>query len=448
MKLPYWLLRLLPMWDYICPKCKKQVSKNSHECPYCGERFPFPLRVPPKVLKDPEALEEYVHQHVFPKVSAWQREYLTRYFTIIFQDGFESGDFSAWTGTTVDSENTLEVISSAAHHGSYGARSKASAFAGNAFCYKTLDSVQTELHARMYVKVLSWGSMTGYGGPLLLITTTGGVRLAFCGIYNDGGTYKWALRTYGDSSWTLTDVTLQTNIWVCLELRVLKSTSGEAKLYIDDVLKATVSKDTSGWQPQVVRCGQDWFQGGDNTITEIYLDCVVIADSYIGPEGQTYEISVDAVCQATATPTFQTTYNIAKDAAVASQSLITTETTYNILLDAIVNALADVLVEKIAGAVYEIYVDAVTQCSATVSTETIYQIFKDALAQATVTVEEQVTFNISLDAIVKALAESQLQSEMNIYVDAIVKALDDVTVMVALPHTPFYLPVKIKVKRA
>jgi DNA-directed RNA polymerase subunit RPC12/RpoP len=60
--IPYWLFRLPSMWDYLCPKCKKEVKKNSHRCPHCGERFPLAVRVPPIFLKDPKSLEEYVHK--------------------------------------------------------------------------------------------------------------------------------------------------------------------------------------------------------------------------------------------------------------------------------------------------------------------------------------------------------------------------------------------------
>ncbi len=121
MKIPFLLLKLIPLFDYICPCCKKEVEKNSRECPYCGEQYGSPVRVPPRLLKDPKALEDHVHKHVFPRISKAQRDYLAQYFTTIFAHGFEGGDFGedpetgySWTGTG----GSATIVESPVHHGS------------------------------------------------------------------------------------------------------------------------------------------------------------------------------------------------------------------------------------------------------------------------------------------------------------------------------------------
>src|SRR3989337_2094782 len=129
MNIPYWLLPMLPMWEYICPKCRKGVKQSAHQCTHCSEKFPLAIRVPPSFLKDPEKLEAYVHKHIFPRVSEFERNYLTKYFTVIFSDGFESGDFSAWTGTV----GGPTVSNVQAHHGTYSCRASGSAYI---YCYK------------------------------------------------------------------------------------------------------------------------------------------------------------------------------------------------------------------------------------------------------------------------------------------------------------------------
>ena len=75
-----WLLRFLPMWEYICPKCRKTVKANSHHCPHCGERFPQAIRIPPTMLKDVKKLEYYVRRDVMPRISKFQRNCLARCF--------------------------------------------------------------------------------------------------------------------------------------------------------------------------------------------------------------------------------------------------------------------------------------------------------------------------------------------------------------------------------
>src|SRR3989337_3644689 len=118
MNIPYWLLPMLPMWEYICPKCRKGVKQSAHQCTHCSEKFPLAIRVPPSFLKDPKKLEAYVHKHIFPRVSEFERNYLTKFFTEYFNNGFEEGDFSAWTSVN-DSGGRLSVQGTTVHHGSY-----------------------------------------------------------------------------------------------------------------------------------------------------------------------------------------------------------------------------------------------------------------------------------------------------------------------------------------
>ncbi|MEM2147952.1 MAG: hypothetical protein QXJ94_05045 [Candidatus Bathyarchaeia archaeon] len=294
MKLPYWLVRLLPMWDYICPRCRREVKPNSHKCPFCGEQFPFPLKVPPKYLQNKEALERYVHEKIFPKVSAWQREYLAQYFTVIFQDGFESGDFSAWTGTKVYSGCSLTVVTEQAHHGSRSA--KAVSTSGNidypACCYKTF-TAQTTLFARAYVR---WASFPSSNNRDQVLETYEGATF---GVINDAGTMKWSLwYKTGTSSWyekRVASPTPQLNTWYCLEIKAVKGTSGEVRWYLNgtEIANAT-GINTSQHPNNEVDAGLTYSQSAHT----VYLDCVVIADTGpIGQEGQLYEINVDAAVQ-------------------------------------------------------------------------------------------------------------------------------------------------------
>ncbi|HEX68708.1 MAG TPA: hypothetical protein ENG10_00220, partial [Candidatus Bathyarchaeota archaeon] len=143
MKLPTFLFRLLPLWSYICPRCRREVKCNSHKCPYCGEKYGKPLKVPPRFLKNQKALEEYVHKYIFPRISAKQREYLAQFFTTLFEDGFESGDFSAWTDTYTEGSPTVSVVSNPVHQGSYAEKATTNSGSGRAMARKDI-TAQTE----------------------------------------------------------------------------------------------------------------------------------------------------------------------------------------------------------------------------------------------------------------------------------------------------------------
>jgi hypothetical protein len=200
MRLPNWLLKLLPMWDYICPRCRGEVKANSHQCPSCGERFTFPLKVPPRCLKSKEELERYVHEKVFPRVSAWQREYLAQFFTIIFQDGFESGDYSAWSSTTVSGNGTLTINSSIVHHGVYSSKSSWSAGGDLAYATKTFANTSV-LYVREYVLLQDLpqtGTLTRF-----LTIRAGTTEMGMIGLErSSAGVLRWTIRyrNNGDSN--------------------------------------------------------------------------------------------------------------------------------------------------------------------------------------------------------------------------------------------------------
>ena len=114
-KLPKDVLSLFPTWEHRCPRCSTYVEVNSSFCPKCKTAFnEKKLRVPPRFLKSYEAMSEYAHKVLAPKLTAKERELLFKYFTEMFSDGFESGDFSEWTGTSGSSA----VSSVQSHSGS------------------------------------------------------------------------------------------------------------------------------------------------------------------------------------------------------------------------------------------------------------------------------------------------------------------------------------------
>jgi hypothetical protein len=270
MRLPFWLLRLLPMWDYLCPKCRSKVKQKSHKCPYCGENYGTPLRVPPKVLKEKKALSDYVHKHIFPKVSQVYRDYLTQFFTEIFSDGFESGDFSAWTG----SGGSPSVVENP-YQGTYSLKRDDE----DDRVYKYLPSSYTVIYGRLY-----WQTDT------LPTTDTKSMIFRFYsppGTYfyliyeNDAGTYNWKLQSTEASDSDTYTQTINVDTWYCLEV-LYDADNDLHKLWVDGVERISFSASVT---TAIERCGVGAYLGSWWTHNE-YADCVVVADAYIGPEAE------------------------------------------------------------------------------------------------------------------------------------------------------------------
>ena len=293
MKLPALLLRFLPFWSYICPRCRREVPQNSHECPYCGEKYGKPLKVPPLCLRNKEALEKYVHEKIFPRISAKQRDYLAQYFTTLFEDGFESGDFSAWDGTYNTSGANLSVVSDNPHHGSYHARLTTTGenTYENAYVYKNLNE-EPVVYCRAY---FYFHDLSQDRGPTCISLRGNNYFLAYCRLKSSGAS-DWTLfyRNNGaEESVSTTQGFPSEDTWVCVELYIkVGDGDGEAKLYVDgtEILSVTgLANDDKGNVDRVEVGGREI--GYNPTIT-IDFDCIVIADTYVGEEGGVTEVQI------------------------------------------------------------------------------------------------------------------------------------------------------------
>ena len=293
MRIPRWLLKLLQIWDYVCPKCQENVPKNSRECPHCGERYPLPLKLPPSILKDKKALEDYVHRVVFPKVSSEYRMYLTQFFTVLFSDGFESGNFNAWTSTsgspTVETNNP--------HHGTYNAKFTTPT-TGGVLAQKTI-TPSSIAHMRIYAKISAL-PQTNTSQRLMSFYNAGSASsIAHFYIVNINDQYFWrfTLKNNGVAeNFDSVAVTIQTNRYYCIELyEKIHATAGEGALCIDGVNVASASgKDTDN-QGNIVDVYIGALTSSSSNYT-VHMDCVVVSDAYIGIEpGETLQTVTDSL---------------------------------------------------------------------------------------------------------------------------------------------------------
>lgn len=196
----------------------------------------------------------------------------------IFSDGFESNDFSAWTGTG----GSPSIQSSVVHCGSYAMLSAYSG-AGSILAYKTFDAV-TEVHLRAYFKLSALPGQDVYSALCGLLGASDG-RGVSIGIKGHAGPtyslyYYMVNGAEGGESFSFA-----VDTWYCLEVGyVVHASTGSLEVRVDDVVVVDYLGDTDG-QGNIngVRVNCDAYRGF-NHAANVYCDCVVVSDSYIGPE--------------------------------------------------------------------------------------------------------------------------------------------------------------------
>jgi hypothetical protein len=282
---------------------------------------------------------------------------------------------------------------------------------------------------------------------------SGGAWIFYASAYNDGTSAKWRLHVYengADHYYTASTGPLL-DTWYCIELYgKVHGTQGEAKLYIDgSEILSTNNKDTDN-RGNINRAYVGEVYSSGQTTHDIYVDCAIVADAYIGPEGggQLFEIYADAIAKSLGSVAEECTFNIAEDAAVKSQADKLPETTFTISLDSItkalatanfelsiqveaaINALADAVVENISGAVYEIFNDAISTGQAAFTVESTLNIGKDATQLATAIANIESIFNLSPEAAVKVLAQVEVLKEGEIKVARLFLILGNLAIQI------------------
>ena len=208
--------------------------------------------------------------------------------TTLFSDGFESGNFGAWTGTY----GSPSVVSTNPHSGVYNAKALPTSSAVSFYCDETVN--QGVIYKRgyfyftqmptaadgNYIEVLRFmcGSTGLFGVRIAYSSSLGATRLGV--FYRNGTTVYFA---YNNS------VTFQINTWYCIELYCLvDSSAGVYQAWVNgssainetgmntnaygNITQARVGVQTSALTTETPQV--DW-------------DNVVIADAYIGPMVQT-----------------------------------------------------------------------------------------------------------------------------------------------------------------
>jgi hypothetical protein len=198
------------------------------------------------------------------------------------------GDFSAWTGTNVQSGNTLEVQTTIKHHGSNAAHSHTLIYSNRAFCYKQFTAGAT-FFARFYV----YPTTNPYNNESFKILTLANWHnwpndIISAELRNVAGTLKWALLYRSGAGYTesvLASPLPTLNNHYCVEIKGLVDASvGEARLYIDGTEGITITGLANNDLGNIEELDAGINYGSADAAADIYFDCVVLDSAPIGPE--------------------------------------------------------------------------------------------------------------------------------------------------------------------
>jgi len=265
----------------------------------------------------------------------------------IFSDGFETNDFSAWTGTTTTGDATETVVSSQQHHGTYSAESYTVA-GTKAYCYKTFTG-QTTIFVRRYFRLNEAFTAT-YATMTLDVLRGGGSDILHTGIrYTGSGQYQfYAVCYYPTESSDYANIDLTVGDWHCIEYKFVKhASSGEYRFYWDGSELASLTEtslDTSGASDaDEIYVGVRYNNVGEEHT--IHSDCVIVDTSYIGLEaaGATYIVDLSLTNTVSLTKDIQASFKpelslpISTSLTVDKEWTLATEldwtTTITLLLD-------------------------------------------------------------------------------------------------------------------
>jgi hypothetical protein len=168
--------------------------------------------------------------------------------TNLFEDGFESGSFSAWTSVTTGGDGSASVQGATFNSGAFAALLSETANTGSAaYLRKSLPASELDLTVSGYFRITQEG-VSGGNVPLIRLYSSSGTRLLTLYRQNLDSDHVWL--SDGVTRFSTTGL-IPLNTWVKVDLRVVTSGTGASgiQLYINDVLvfnTTTASLGTSG----------------------------------------------------------------------------------------------------------------------------------------------------------------------------------------------------------
>jgi hypothetical protein len=165
----------------------------------------------------------------------------------VFQDGYESGSFSAWTSTSSTSGETATVVTTLPHSGTRSARftSNGGSTYERACSYKTITAAN-ELTASAYIYVSGTGiTVNSASIYFIILRDSAGNNIGYAGWgrYPDGKTYWYVMIRSGTTLVTArSTATPSINTWYNVEFHWKRdATAGFGELSVNGAVVCQVT---------------------------------------------------------------------------------------------------------------------------------------------------------------------------------------------------------------
>lgn len=211
---------------------------------------------------------------------------------VLFEDEFESGDFSAWNGTTTTAGNKATVAALDPYEGAYHAYFQTDAIASGvnyAYSFVELSPTVSEVYARAYFYIVDGLSLDDNGDMFGLIAFEVGEQpQCTFGVHRSGGVDRFnivGLNGISAVTGSADAVYPVEGEWYCLEFYIrVHTTKGEYRAYINDVEQITITNvNTASYGSGVtcVRFGLTYTANIQHTV-EVYCDSVAVSTRPVG----------------------------------------------------------------------------------------------------------------------------------------------------------------------
>jgi hypothetical protein len=155
-----------------------------------------------------------------------------------FFDGFETGNFSGWDGTSTETGDSLSISTTPVHTGTYSVEGQVDNVANAQAIVWEDFSDENNLFARSYIYLDPSFSTTDHVTVMQFIDTSSGWQNQISATINDDMTlYMWNAIA-GEAYGYLATNTISTGTWHTLDMQAkISDTNGEARLWLDGNLE-------------------------------------------------------------------------------------------------------------------------------------------------------------------------------------------------------------------